>query len=232
MVVELKERSRLAAQNENIVGTLTPAPLFLRSLAALMESMVFMALSIPVVFLLPSIVSKMDAATVAPSLPGFFFMEGLVPGISFPFFCMSSSHALQSWGAAAALKAMPFVGGGVADVDQYAGIYLGAAKIAGGGDTTSVVWTAVLAGLLLLNLLYHSVMEASPTQGTIGKMVIGLKVTTLDGRRPSLLQTLARNIIRLLSMIILFGGYFMIEKTARKQALHDQLSGCLVVSRS
>lgn len=175
------------------------ADFWLRGIASLIEACVFMALSIPVCFILPFFISQIDANTVIPPLPALFFIEGLVPGISFPLFVAS-------------LK----------EINAETGLTL----------ATPLIWSGVLGGVLLVNLLYHTILESSPLQATIGKLVVGLKVKNGHGRRISLLRALARNLLRILSTVPLCLGYFMAAKTKARQTLHDKLSGTFVEKES
>lgn len=85
--------------------------------------------------------------------------------------------------------------------------------------------------MLLLYLVYCVVMEASPLQATLGKRALELAVTDKDGDRPSIARAIGRNLGKVLSEIILFIGFIMAGFTAKKQALHDMLAGCLVIRR-
>lgn len=178
------------------------ADFWMRGLGAVLEALVFMGISIPVAFGLPLLITRVDASLILPELPGFFFLEGFAPSVAFPMFLMKANEHFTSH-----------------------------ARIGPTGETT-LIWTLVIGGLVFGNLMYHVIMESSPLQGTIGKVVIGMKVTRLDGSRPSFLNALIRHTCRLLSMLPVFGGYLMILKTAKKQALHDKLSGCVVVKES
>lgn len=79
---------------------------------------------------------------------------------------------------------------------------------------------------------YFVLMEISSLQGTIGKMVFGLKVTNENGKRISFLKSLIRNVSKLISSLILNIGFLMIAFTKRKQGLHDIIAKCLVVKRT
>jgi uncharacterized RDD family membrane protein YckC len=79
------------------------------------------------------------------------------------------------------------------------------------------------------NWLYEAAMESSSKQATIGKMVLGLKVTDLEGRRISFLRATGRHFAKFISGMILLIGYIMAGFTQRKQALHDMIAGTLVV---
>jgi uncharacterized RDD family membrane protein YckC len=81
-------------------------------------------------------------------------------------------------------------------------------------------------------LLYAVIMESSRFQATFGKMAMGIKVTNDDGGRPSILRALARNLLKILSAIILMIGFLMAAWTRRKQALHDMMARCCVVITS
>lgn len=76
---------------------------------------------------------------------------------------------------------------------------------------------------------YWILMEASIWQASIGKKMMGLKVVTETGERPDLVQCAARNVLKILSAIILFIGFFMAGWTNKKQALHDKIPGMLVI---
>lgn len=77
--------------------------------------------------------------------------------------------------------------------------------------------------------VYFAGMESSPMQGTIGKMVTGIKVIDLQGNRISLIVASVRYIVKGFSSILFFVGYLMVIFSPKKQGLHDVLSGCLVV---
>jgi uncharacterized RDD family membrane protein YckC len=72
-------------------------------------------------------------------------------------------------------------------------------------------------------------MESSTWQATLGKKILGLKVTDLAGNRISFARASGRFFGKILSGMILGIGFLMAGFTARKQALHDILAGCLVL---
>ena len=82
-----------------------------------------------------------------------------------------------------------------------------------------------------INFLYFTLFESSPLQATPGKMALGIVVTDLDGNRISYLRALGRYFAKILSLLTFFIGYIMAGLTARKQALHDLIAGCLVVNK-
>jgi uncharacterized RDD family membrane protein YckC len=97
-------------------------------------------------------------------------------------------------------------------------------------STVKVVVYYVLAALVAG--LYFAVMEASPWRATIGKRVVGVKVTTLDGQRIDLGRATARLLAKFgLSLALLGLGFVLAGVDARKQALHDKVAGTLVMRR-
>lgn len=79
--------------------------------------------------------------------------------------------------------------------------------------------------------LYYAIMESSPTRATVGKMVLGIVVTNLDGNKISFAQATGRHFAKIISMIMLYRGYIMAAFTDKKQTLHDMMAGCLVVKK-
>ncbi len=86
-------------------------------------------------------------------------------------------------------------------------------------------------GGIILGWLYFAIMESSSTQGTLGKMALGIKVTNLSGDSISFGRATGRHLGKIISAFILFIGYLMVAFTSRKQGLHDMMAGCLVVNR-
>ena len=78
--------------------------------------------------------------------------------------------------------------------------------------------------------IYWIVFESSVWQASFGKKILGIKVTTITGNRPTIFQAIARNLLKILSGIILFIGFMMAGWTSNKQALHDKISNMLVIN--
>lgn len=76
--------------------------------------------------------------------------------------------------------------------------------------------------------LYEALMTSSPKQATLGKMLVGLRVTDLNGQRISFEKATVRVFAKLISGFILGIGYLMVAFTERKQGLHDMIAGTLV----
>jgi uncharacterized RDD family membrane protein YckC len=80
--------------------------------------------------------------------------------------------------------------------------------------------------------LYFALMEASVHQATLGKMALGLFVTDLQGHRVSFGRATGRFFAKLVTGLVpLFIGYIMAGFTAKRQALHDMIAGCLVMKK-
>ena len=88
----------------------------------------------------------------------------------------------------------------------------------------------------IINLLvwggYYVYLESSEYQGTVGKILLGLKVTDLKGNRITPQVATIRFFGRILSGIILGIGYLMAAFTEKKQALHDIVAGTLVIQNT
>jgi len=74
-------------------------------------------------------------------------------------------------------------------------------------------------------------MEYSKTQGTLGKMALGLKVPDLEGEPISFARATGRYFGKIISGLILYIGYILAGLTEKKQALHDIMASCLVVRK-
>jgi uncharacterized RDD family membrane protein YckC len=78
--------------------------------------------------------------------------------------------------------------------------------------------------------LYHAYFESSDWQGTVGKKVLNLIVTDLQGNRISFARASGRFFAKIISGLIPFGiGYILAGITEKKQALHDMIASCLVL---
>jgi len=78
--------------------------------------------------------------------------------------------------------------------------------------------------------LYFALMESSSAQATIGKKIMGIKVTDRNGHRLGFGQATGRHFAAFITQLTMTIGYLMAAFTARKQALHDMVAGTLVVN--
>lgn len=83
--------------------------------------------------------------------------------------------------------------------------------------------------IMLAMLIYWAAMESSRYQASFGKMIFGMQVVDRAGRRLTLPIAIGRNLLKLLSAVILFIGFMMAGWTRRKQALHDKIMNCFAV---
>ncbi|MCL2337072.1 MAG: RDD family protein [Firmicutes bacterium] len=86
--------------------------------------------------------------------------------------------------------------------------------------------------MFALMLLYSAFMESSPRQGTLGKMAVGIKVTSLDGGRLSFVNALGRAAMKTLSVVFFCIGCLIAAFTEKHQAFHDFPAGSVVVKKS
>ncbi len=103
-----------------------------------------------------------------------------------------------------------------------------------GSDINTIQAISGLAGYIIgmvFNWLYFTLFESSERRATPGKRALGIIVTDLNGNRISFAKANGRYWGKILSMLMLFIGYIMAGFTEKKQALHDIISGCLVVDK-
>ncbi len=96
---------------------------------------------------------------------------------------------------------------------------------------TSPQVTALMLLFLMGNWVYFAVLESSPWRATLGKKALGLSVVDLSGNRISFARASGRFFAKILSSMTFLIGFVMAGFTAKKQALHDMLAGCLVTRK-
>lgn len=84
---------------------------------------------------------------------------------------------------------------------------------------------------IILEWLYFALMESSSKQATFGKMIVGIIVTDMEGKRITFGKATGRYFGKFISGFVLSIGYLMAAFTAKKQALHDILSSCIVINK-
>jgi len=94
-----------------------------------------------------------------------------------------------------------------------------------------IIMAASSIGFLavVIQWLYFALMESSKHQGTLGKLVLKIKVTDLEGNRIGFGRATGRYFGKIISGMIFMIGYIMAGFTEKKQALHDMMAGCLVI---
>lgn len=99
--------------------------------------------------------------------------------------------------------------------------------------TIRIILGVISIGLLvLIGWLYEALMISSSYQATLGKMVVGIVVTDLEGRRLSFWRATGRLLGKHVSAIPLYAGYLIQPFTEKRQALHDMMAGCLVLRKA
>lgn len=84
---------------------------------------------------------------------------------------------------------------------------------------------------LFCGLLYFVLMESSKWQGTLGKQVLGLVVTDINGRRITPARALGRYLSKIISGILLGLGYLMVLVDKKRRALHDHIAKTYVLRK-
>ncbi len=77
--------------------------------------------------------------------------------------------------------------------------------------------------------LYYALQESGRHCATFGKRTLGLAVTDLHGNGITFGRATARHFSKIISSAICLVGYFFVFFTARKQALHDIIAGCMII---
>lgn len=98
--------------------------------------------------------------------------------------------------------------------------------------TGVVAWFYTLIVYFLGRWIYFSVMESSRMQGTLGKWLVGIRVTDEYGKRITFGRAAGRYFAKVITGMTFFVGYIMAGFTVQKQALHDVIASCLVVRKS
>lgn len=85
---------------------------------------------------------------------------------------------------------------------------------------------------ILIQWLWFTIPESSKWQATVGKKMLGLKVTDEKGERIGFGKANGRYWSKILSILILFIGFVMVAFTEKKQGLHDKMAGTFVVKNA
>lgn len=90
----------------------------------------------------------------------------------------------------------------------------------------------LLAGFFLLAWLYSAGFESSTSQATIGKITFSLAVVDQSGYPINFWRASLRFLAKLLTLLTLGIGFLLLLRDKRKQALHDKITGTLVIVRA
>jgi len=83
--------------------------------------------------------------------------------------------------------------------------------------------------IVVVPWLYFAGFESSRSQATPGKVLMGLRVTDMDGNKPAVARTTLRFFGKFISTLIIFIGFLMIGFTKKHQGLHDKIAGTVVL---
>lgn len=83
--------------------------------------------------------------------------------------------------------------------------------------------------IALIAAIYFPVMESGDKSATFGKRWAGLKVLDVNRQQISGGRAFSRWLFHLVSIMTFYSGYLIQPFTTRKQALHDLMSGTIVV---
>lgn len=100
----------------------------------------------------------------------------------------------------------------------------------GDDELSRNILSAILnVAIFIISWFYFAVQESSETQATIGKRLMGIFVTDLQGNQISFGRATGRYFGKILSGMIFMIGYILAGFTNKKQALHDLMAGTLVI---
>ncbi|WP_316840465.1 RDD family protein [Pedobacter gandavensis] len=91
---------------------------------------------------------------------------------------------------------------------------------------------AIVIGLPLIPLakfFYSSIAEAGLKQATIGKALLNIRVTDMEGNRIGLGNSFGRNAAKILSTLPVFFGYLYSFLNRKQQCFHDLIAETLVI---
>ena len=91
--------------------------------------------------------------------------------------------------------------------------------------------TAIRNLSFVIWLLYSLAMEASPFQGTLGKVALQIKVVDSSGKRIGIFRSVKRNAYKIITYMTLGVGFVWTGFSKKKQAFHDMLAQTYVVCR-
>jgi len=81
---------------------------------------------------------------------------------------------------------------------------------------------------IIITWLYFAMQESSPAQATVGKRVMNIKVTDMEGNRIGFGKATVRTIVRFIPIIGPL-GCLAIGFSDNKQGLHDWAAGTFVI---
>ena len=98
-----------------------------------------------------------------------------------------------------------------------------------GKEARIAAFVTPLALVFIVKLIYGAIAEAGRSQATLGKKMVSIKVTDLDGSRLSLGKSFLRNFSKIFSFLPLLLGYFYSFLNKKNQCFHDVIGNTLVI---
>ncbi|MCZ4221690.1 RDD family protein [Pedobacter rhodius] len=98
-----------------------------------------------------------------------------------------------------------------------------------GKDQRIMAFFMPLPSIFIIKLIYGSFAESGKKQATIGKRLVNIKVTDLEGTKIYFGRSLIRNLSKILSVIPFFFGYFYSFLNKKNQCWHDVAADTLVM---
>lgn len=98
-----------------------------------------------------------------------------------------------------------------------------------GKDERIMAFLAPFPIIFIIKLMYGVFAESSLKQATVGKRMLNIKVTDLEGSRITTGRSMARNFSKILSVIPVFFGYLYCFLNKKNQCWHDITANTLVI---
>ena len=86
--------------------------------------------------------------------------------------------------------------------------------------------------LLVIIWLYYALLESSPLQASLGKIIMNIKVVDRRGRRLTFWQATERILSKLITNITFYFGFFIAAFDKKKRTLHDRVSHSAVIVKN
>ena len=85
--------------------------------------------------------------------------------------------------------------------------------------------------LLVIVWLYYALLESSPLQASLGKIIVGIKVVDKKGKKLSFWQATERILSKLITNVTFYFGFFIAAFDKKKRTLHDRVARSRVVTK-
>lgn len=86
--------------------------------------------------------------------------------------------------------------------------------------------------LLVIIWLYYALLESSPLQASLGKIIMGIKVVDRRGRRLTFWQATERIFSKIVTNVTFYFGFFIAAFDKKKRTLHDRISHSAVIAKN